>query len=135
MRQHQENALAVARFLEGHPAVKQVRFPGLESHPQHSLALRQMTGFSGLLSFELASQDVERIKAFVNALEIFQIGVSWGGHESLVYAPAISYLKELPPEQFAALGISVGDIRISVGLEAAEDLIGDLEQALRRVTP
>jgi cystathionine beta-lyase len=132
MRQHQESALAVARFLEDHPAVKQVRYPGLESHPQHALARKQMSGFSGLLSFELAWDEVEKIKAFVNALEIFQIGVSWGGHESLVYAPAISYLKELPPEQFAALGISVGDIRISVGLEAAEDLIADLEQALRR---
>ncbi len=133
MRQHQESALAVSRFLEGHPGVKQVRYPGLASHTQHALARQQMNGFSGLLSFELASRDLERIKAFVNALEIFQIGVSWGGHESLVYAPAISYLKELPPEQFEALGISVGDIRISVGLEAAEDLIADLDQALERL--
>ena len=130
MRQHQQNALAVARFLEGHDAVKQVRYPGLESHPQHALATEQMSGFSGLLSFELVATDLGRIKAFVNALELFQLGVSWGGHESLVYAPAISYLKELPPEQFAALGISAGDIRISVGLEAAEDLVADLEQAL-----
>ncbi|MCB1018668.1 MAG: aminotransferase class I/II-fold pyridoxal phosphate-dependent enzyme [Bryobacterales bacterium] len=133
MRQHQENALAVAQFLEGRPEVKQVRFPGLESHPQHALALRQMSGFSGLMSFELATSEIERIKAFVNALDLFQLGVSWGGHESLVYAPAISYLKELPPDQFAALGISAGDIRISVGLEAAEDLTADLEQALRAV--
>ncbi len=132
MRQHQHSALAVARYLEQHSAVRRVRYPGLESHPQYELARRQMSGFSGLLSFELALEDLERIKAFVNALEIFQLGVSWGGHESLVYAPAISYSKELPREQFAAMGISAGDIRISVGLEAAEDLVSDLEQALER---
>ncbi len=130
MKQHQENAMAVARCLENHSAVRQVRYPGLLSHPQHDLARRQMTGSSGLLSFELATDEPPRIQAFVNALKIFQIGVSWGGHESLVYAPAISYLKELPPEQFKALGISLGDIRISVGLEDADDLVADLEQAL-----
>ena len=81
------------------------------------------------MSFELATSELTRIQAFVNGLRLFQIGVSWGGHESLVYAPAISYLKELPPEQFAALGISIGDIRISVGLEDVDDLTADLERA------
>ena len=81
------------------------------------------------MSFELATDELARIQSFVNALDVFQIGVSWGGHESLVYAPAISYLKELPPEQFAALGISLGDIRISVGLEDVDDLIADLDAA------
>jgi len=130
MKQHQHNAGVVAAFLEAHPAVKQVRYPGLESHPQRALADKQMSGCSGLLSFELATRDLSKIQAFVNALEIFELGVSWGGHESLVYAPAISYLKELPPEQFEALGIALGDIRISVGLEDANDLTADLEQAL-----
>jgi len=127
---HAARADVVARFLEGHPAVQAVHWPGLESHPQHALACKQLTGFTGLMAFTLATDDLARIKAFVNALEIFQIGVSWGGHESLVYAPAISYLRELPPERFAALGISAGDIRISVGLEHADDLVADLEQAL-----
>ena len=131
MRQHQLNATRVAQFLAAHPRVRQVRWPGLESHPQYELGRRQMTGSSGLMSFEVASDDVERIKQFFDSLEVFQIGVSWGGHESLIYAPAISYLKELPPEQFEALGISAGDMRISVGLEDAEDLVEDLDQALK----
>jgi cystathionine beta-lyase/cystathionine gamma-synthase len=89
-----------------------------------------MGGYSGLLGFELDTDDLERIKRFFNTLEVFQIGVSWGGHESLVYAPAISYLKELPEEQFKALGIAPGDMRISVGLEDSRDLIADLSSAL-----
>ncbi|MCB0653800.1 MAG: aminotransferase class I/II-fold pyridoxal phosphate-dependent enzyme [Saprospiraceae bacterium] len=133
MRQHQENAMAVAAFLENHPKIALVRYPGLESFPQRDLALKQMSGFTGLMGFRLATENLEQIKAFFNSLEIFRIGVSWGGHESLIYAPAISYLKELKPEQFEAMGISLGDMRISVGLEHKEDLIADLEQALGRV--
>ncbi len=130
MRQHQENALRVARFLEQHKKIRRVHYPGLKSHPQYELGRKQMSGYSGLLSFELATQDVKQIKQFVNSLKLFQIGVSWGGHESLIYAPAISYLKELPPERFAETGLSAGLMRISVGLEHAEDLIEDLRQAL-----
>lgn len=133
MERHQQSALRVARFLEGHPAVRQVRYPGLESHPQRDLVVRQMRGSSGLLSFELATRDLDSIRTFVDALRIFKIGVSWGGHESLVYAPAISYLKELPPEQFSRLGIALGDIRLSVGLEGEDDLVRDLEQGLTRI--
>lgn len=130
MRQHQENAMAVAKFLENHPKVSLVRYPGLDSFPQKELAQKQMTGYSGLMSFQLATDDLDKIKTFFNSLKFFKIGVSWGGHESLIYAPAISYLKELKPEQFESMGISLGDMRISVGLEHKEDLIGDLEQAL-----
>ncbi|MXW19334.1 MAG: aminotransferase class I/II-fold pyridoxal phosphate-dependent enzyme [Gammaproteobacteria bacterium] len=130
---HQRNGMAVARFLEGHPRIRQVRHPGLESHPQHELAKRQMTGFTSLMGFELDSDDPEHIKAFFNSLELFLIGVSWGGHESLIYAPALGYRKELPRERFDDLGISPGDLRISVGLEHAADLIADLEQALAHV--
>jgi len=133
MFKHQENALAVAQFLEKHPGVKRVRYPGLKSFPQYELGKRQMTGYGGLLSFELDTTDLDRIKAFFNGLAIFQIGVSWGGHESLIYAPAISYLKELPQEQFQRLGISLGDMRISVGLENSGDLIADLQQALDQI--
>lgn len=134
LKTHAESATRVAHFLETHPGVKTVHWPGLESNPQHALACRQMQGFTGLMSFTLATEDLDAIKRFVNTLEVFQIGVSWGGHESLVYAPAISYLKELPPERFADLGISLGDIRISVGLETPEDLLDDLGQALEHLS-
>lgn len=130
MKQHQENALAVAEFLNNHPKVALVRYPGLPDFPQAELAKKQMSGFTGLMGFQLATENLEEIKAFFNSLEIFKIGVSWGGHESLIYAPAISYLKELSPDQFAGMGISLGDMRISVGLEHKDDLIADLSQAL-----
>jgi len=82
------------------------------------------------MGFQLATEDLPSIKRFFNGLTYFKIGVSWGGHESLIYAPAISYLKELPPERFKDLGISLGDMRISVGLEDSGDLIDDLSTAL-----
>jgi len=133
MRKHQETAFRVAQFLEQHPGVKKVRYPGLESFPQYELGKKQMSGYSGLMGFELNTKDIERIKRFFNSLKVFQIGVSWGGHESLIYAPAISYLKELRADRFEALGISAGDMRISIGLEDGEDLITDLDQALRNI--
>lgn len=133
LKQHQSNAMVVAEFLEGHSKVKKVHYPGLESFPQYELGKKLLKGYTGLLSFKLNTTKLEEIKAFVNALEVFQIGVSWGGHESLVYAPAISYLKELSEEQFENMGISLGDIRISVGLEHVEDLIQDLDKALEKI--
>ena len=133
LRQHEASGLRVAHFLEGHPAVAHVLHPGLESHPQHALARSQMSGTTGLMGFELATDDLGRIKRFVDALDVFQLGVSWGGHESLVYAPVISLLKEQPPERFAALGITPGTIRISVGLEHPDDLVADLDAALAHV--
>ncbi len=133
MMRHQDSALQIARYLEQCPKVARVRHPLLESHPQHELAKRQMSGSAGLFSFALKSTDLSKIKAFVNALRYFRIAVSWGGTESLVYAPAISYSKELSPAQFEAMGISLGDIRISVGLEDAHDLIADLDEAMVHV--
>ena len=133
MKAHETNALQVAQFLEEHPKIAQVTYPGLPSFAQYALGQQQMTGYSGLMSFRLQTEDLDQIKAFFNGLALFKIGVSWGGHESLIYAPAISYLKELTPSQFTALGISLGDMRISVGLENAQDLINDLEQALQKV--
>lgn len=130
MAQHQRNGLAVAQFLQAHPKVAKVRYPGLASHPQHELVKAQMSGVSGLMGFTLNTDDLSVVKAFVNRLQLFHIGVSWGGHESLIYAPAISYLKEMTPAQFGAMGISIADMRISVGLEDVTDLIADLEQAL-----
>ncbi len=133
MDQHQKSGLEVANFLENHPKIAKVNFPGLKSFPQYELAKQQMSGTTGLMSFQLKTANLDKIKTFFNGLELFQIGVSWGGHESLIYAPAISYLKELNPEQFEGLGISLGDMRISVGLESSEDLIKDLEQSLNKI--
>ena len=130
MQKHQENAMKVAQFLEKHPQIAIVRYPGLPSFSQYELGKKQMSGYSGLLSFQLKTNDIKNIKTFYNALKMFHKGVSWGGFESLAYAPAISYLKELSIEQFAQMDISLGDIRISVGLENAEDLITDLKIAL-----
>ena len=130
MAQHQSNALKVARYLEQHPKVSKVNYPALESFKQFELAKKQMIGFSGLFSFEMKTKDVEEIKKFYNALQLIHRGVSWGGFESLAYIPAISYLKELKPEQFEMMGISLGNVRLSVGLEGVDDIIADLERAL-----
>ncbi|WP_182201032.1 trans-sulfuration enzyme family protein [Paraliobacillus salinarum] len=130
MNQHQKSGMKVANFLENHPEVSKVYYPGLDSFDQADLAKKQMTGFTSLMSFELVTQDLNKIKKFVNSLKVFQIGVSWGGFESLVYVPAISYLKEMSPETFKKTGLSLSNIRISVGLEDSEDIISDLNNAL-----
>src|SRR5699024_3697307 len=110
-----------------------IHYPGISSFKQYNLAKEQMTGFSGLFSIDLKTDDIEKIKNFVNSLKYFQLGVSWGGHESLVYVPAISYQKELTLEQFKALNISYRTIRFSIGLENSEDLIEDLSNALNKL--
>ncbi|MDR2972114.1 MAG: aminotransferase class I/II-fold pyridoxal phosphate-dependent enzyme [Bacteroidales bacterium] len=133
MQRHQENAMKIALFLEEHSKIELVRYPGLPSFPQYHLGKKQMSGYSGLLSFRLKTNDIAKIKTFYNALKMFHKGVSWGGFESLVYAPAISYMKELSPDQFSNMGISFGDIRISVGLENAKDLMNDLNEALKMI--
>jgi cystathionine beta-lyase/cystathionine gamma-synthase len=133
MEQHQKSALLIAQYLEKHPKISKVNYPGLESAPQHKLATKQMSGYSGLMSFKLKTDNLDKIKNFFNSLSLFQIGVSWGGHESLIYAPAISYLKELSKEQFEGMGIHLGDMRISVGLENTDDLIADLAQSLSEI--
>ncbi|EAR02504.1 trans-sulfuration enzyme family protein [Maribacter sp. HTCC2170] len=130
VKRHQSNAMAIAEFLEGHSQIEFVRYPGLNSFPQGELYKKQMTGSTGLMSFNLKTENLVEIKSFVNRLSVFQIGVSWGGHESLVFVPAISYLKELDEKQFKNMGISLGDIRISVGLEHVDDLITDLKDSL-----
>lgn len=133
MKIHEENALLIGAFLENHPQIKKVMHPGLKSFPQYELGKKQMNGYSGLFAFEINSDNLDKIKSFVNSLKYFSIGVSWGGHESLIYAPAISYLKELPLEQFKNMGISIGTMRVSVGLEDPEDLIEDLKNALNNI--
>lgn len=133
MALHQRNGLAVAAFLDSHPRIARVRHPGLPGHPQYALAQQQMSGSSSLFGFTLATDDLPAIKRFFNACRLFRRGVSWGGHESLIYAPAISYLKEQPPERIQAMGLALGDMRVSVGLEHPEDLIADLRQALAAI--
>jgi len=133
MQQHQESALKIAEYLENHTKVKKIAYPGLKSFVQYELAKEQMSGFTGLMSFEINSNNLDDIKNFFNNLHYFKIGVSWGGHESLIYAPAISYLKEMPKEQFDNMGLSLGVMRISIGLEDAEDLIADLDQAFNYI--
>lgn len=133
MEAHHKAGLEIAEFLESLSQVTKVNHPGLESFPQHALSKAQMSGYGSLLSFELATDNIGEIKAFVNGLDLFHLGVSWGGHESLVYAPVISYAKELPPEQFEAMGIVPGLIRLSIGLEAVEDLKNDLIQSLTQI--
>ncbi|MFQ5795302.1 MAG: trans-sulfuration enzyme family protein [Candidatus Bipolaricaulia bacterium] len=132
MERHNENTLRIARFLEGHPKVKRVYYPGLESHPHHRVARRQMRGFGGVVSFELADtgRDVDR---FVDALQIPYIASSFGGVESLVEQTALMSYHRYTPEQRARMGISDALIRFSVGIEDPEDLIDDLCHALEEI--
>jgi len=127
MERHQENAMAVAEFLEGHELVDAVHYPGLDSHPQHDLAGEQMSGYGGVLSFELAG-GIEDAKRFLEALEEFTLAVSLGGVESLVELPAGMTHEPLPPEEREALGITDTLVRASVGVEHVDDLLADLER-------
>ena len=129
MEKHQENALKIAHFLERHPKVTKVIYPGLESHPQHTLATEQATGFGGVLSFELEGTIVNA-KAFLEKLELFALAESLGGVESLIELPAVMTHASVPIEIRKQIGISDTLVRVSVGIENIEDLIADLEQAL-----
>ncbi|MGI9049685.1 MAG: cystathionine gamma-synthase [Rubrobacteraceae bacterium] len=129
MRQHDENALAVAEFLEGHPEVATVNYPGLPSHPQHELAKKQMSGFSGMVSFTLKG-GAEAAYAAVQRTKVFSFAESLGGVESLITHPATMTHAAIPREQREARGVTDGLMRLSVGIEDAEDLVADLEQAI-----
>jgi cystathionine beta-lyase/cystathionine gamma-synthase len=132
MRQHSANAKEVACFLEKHPRVKGVYYPGLPSHAQHELACRQMVGgFGGMLSFEVEG-GVEAAREVARRTRLFTLAESLGGVESLIELPALMTHASLPAERRAAIGIDDGLIRLSVGIEEPEDLISDLEQALAR---
>jgi len=129
MERHAENALAVARFLEGHPQVERVTYPGLPSHPQHALARRQMTGFGGMLTFVIRG-GLDAARAFLENVRIFACAESLGGVESLIEHPAIMTHASVPRETREALGIADGLIRVSAGIERADDLLADLERGL-----
>jgi cystathionine beta-lyase/cystathionine gamma-synthase len=132
MAAHNRNALQVARFLEGHPAVERVYYPGLASHPQHDLAQRQMPGgFGGMLSFEMKS-GYDAAYNVIRKTEVCLLAVSLGGVETLITHPASMVHTHQTDAERETAGISPGLIRLSVGIEEAEDIIGDLDQALRR---
>ncbi len=129
MRAHCDNALALAQFLEAHPAVDNVIYPGLASHPHHALAARQMDGFGGMLSLRLKG-GFEAAKRFCERLELFTLAESLGGVESLANHPAVMTHASIPPERRAALGITDNLVRLSVGIEDLADLQADVAQAL-----
>jgi cystathionine gamma-synthase/methionine-gamma-lyase len=136
MRQHCENALRVASWLEGHRRVRQVLYPGLASHPQHQLARRLFAdrGYGGMVSFELADGGQQKVFRFFEALRLCVPVPTLGDVQSLVLYPAHSSHRALSAEQRARLGIGEGLVRMSVGIEAIEDLLEDLEQALAVLT-
>jgi cystathionine beta-lyase/cystathionine gamma-synthase len=128
MEAHNRNGLAMAEFLAEHPRVQAVNYPGLPSHPQHELAAKQMRGFTGMISVELGS--LERARAVVEATRIFSLAESLGGVESLIGHPALQTHAAVEASHRTAMGITDGLIRLSVGIEDAEDLIEDVAQAL-----
>jgi cystathionine gamma-lyase len=129
MKAHCENAMALATFLESHPAVQDVIYPGLASHPDHDLAKRQMDGFGGMLSIRLKG-GFEAAKRFCERTELFTLAESLGGVESLVNHPAVMTHASIPAERRAELGITDNLVRLSVGVEAFADLQADLDRAL-----
>lgn len=136
LRVAQQNAsgMAIARYLEGHPAIERVWYPGLPSHPDHAVACRQMTGFGGVVSFQVRGS-LEDTSRFIDALEIPYIAPSLGGVDSLIEQPALMSYFEKTTEERLELGISDNLVRFAIGVEDAADLIADLEQALRMVQP
>jgi cystathionine gamma-synthase len=134
VRVERQNAsgLAVAHFLESHPKVRRVWYPGLASHPEHAIAAAQMRGFGGVVTFEVAG-DSAATSRFVDALRLPYIGPSLGGVESLVEQVALVSYFDADPEKLDALGISPCLVRLSCGVEDTADLIADLEQALSTV--
>ncbi len=129
MERHCKSSLQIAEWLEGHDKVERVLYPGLESHPQHELARKQMPGYGGIVTFFIKG-DLEDARRFLERCEVFALAESLGGVESLVDHPAIMTHASVPAEERAKLGISDTLIRLSVGIEAVDDLIADLDRAL-----
>jgi len=132
MKRHNENGLAVAEFLAGHPRVDKVYYPGLPGHKYYELAKRQMDGYSGLITFLVKDADDKQTAAVVDAVKIPRIGPSLGGVESLIEQPIVMSYHDFTPEARRALNIPDNMIRISCGIENTEDLIADLKQALEQ---
>ncbi len=131
MAKHTENGQIVAEFLEAHPKVAQVTYPGLPSHPQHEIAKAQMSGFSGMISFELTG-GIPAGKALMNSVELCSLAESLGAVETMITHPATMTHVDVPEEERHARGLTDGMVRISVGIEDPEDIVADLEQALEK---
>jgi len=131
LRAHQENTQALVTLLDAHPAVRVVHYPGLESHPGHAIAARQQSGFGAMLSVELDG-GVDAVRAFLDGLQCFTLAESLGGVESLVAHPATMTHAAMSPEAREAAGIGDGLLRLSVGIEHADDLVADIAAALER---
>jgi cystathionine gamma-lyase/cystathionine beta-lyase len=129
MKQHEQNAIAVANYLKGHPAVKRVFYPGLDSHPGHEIAKRQMKGFGGIVSFEL-KEGIEAVNRFLKRIKVFSLAESLGGVASLAEHPATMTHASMPKDYREKVGITDELVRLSVGLENIDDLIEDISQAL-----
>jgi cystathionine gamma-synthase len=125
-----QNGQSVAEFLEGHPSIEKVWYPGLASHPDHHIAQEQMSGFGGVVSFTI-NGDLDATSRFIDALEVPFIAASFGGVETLIEQPALMSFYELSPEERLAVGIPGNLVRLSLGIEDVDDLIADLDQALR----
>ena len=132
MEAHQRNAMLLATYLEKHPKVKKVFYPGLTSHPQHDLAKKQASGFGGMMSFEILGGMAE-CKKFLGSLELFILAESLGGVESLIEHPVTMTHASLSKEEQEHAGITESLIRVSVGIEHIDDLIEDMEQAFKVV--
>ena len=129
MQRHSDNGMEVAKYLENHSAVDKVIYPGLESHPQHELAKRQMKDFGGMVSFTFKSGKKEDAIKFLEKVKVFTLAESLGGVESLANHPALMTHASIPEDKRAELGITDDLVRLSVGIEDAQDLIADLERA------
>lgn len=132
MKAHEKNAIEIANFLESHPKVQWVRYPGLTSHPQHNLAKQQMQGFGGMITFGLKG-GIEEARRLLESVTIFALAESLGGVESLIEHPAIMTHASVPADIRKQLGIDDSLIRLSVGIEDTEDLLSDLKTALEKV--
>ena len=131
VQRHSENGMKVAQFLENHPAVEKVFYPGLNSHPQHDLAKKQMSDFGGMVSFTFKSRKMESAIQFLEKVKVFTLAESLGGVESLANLPTLMTHASIPAEKRAELGITDDLVRLIVRIEDVEDLLADLENALK----
>jgi len=128
MQRHEENAMIIAKYLESHPQVESVTYPGLQSHPQHDIAKKQMSGFGGMITFFIAG-GLEASKNFLENVKLFMLAESLGGVESLIEHPAIMTHASIPKVEREKIGLTDNLIRLSVGIEEVEDLLADLSRA------
>ncbi|HVP77414.1 MAG TPA: PLP-dependent aspartate aminotransferase family protein [Thermodesulfobacteriota bacterium] len=133
MREHQQNALRLASYLESHPKVEKVNYPGLKSHPQHALAERQATGHGGMLSFEIKG-GLKEAERFLENVKVFALAESLGGVESLIEHPALMTHASVPKEIREQSGLTDSLIRVSVGIEHIDDLIADFDRAFQKIS-